>query len=52
MKGWLPRWFILDPESGLLEYFEVSMTENFNKYMYIYTGYVKPLIAHFDEHIY
>ncbi|XP_053385118.1 oxysterol-binding protein-related protein 11-like isoform X3 [Mercenaria mercenaria] len=22
MKGWLHRWFILDPESGMLEYFE------------------------------
>ncbi|KAL4224720.1 Oxysterol-binding protein-related protein 10 [Mactra antiquata] len=22
MKGWQPRWFLLDPESGMLEYFE------------------------------
>ena len=24
MKGWQYRWFLLDPESGFLEYFEVS----------------------------
>ncbi|XP_052800561.1 oxysterol-binding protein-related protein 11-like isoform X2 [Mya arenaria] len=22
MKGWQPRWFLLDPDSGMLEYFE------------------------------
>ena len=27
MKGWQHRWFILDPESGMLEYFEVGMSE-------------------------
>lgn len=26
MKGWQHRWFILDPESGMLEYFEVNYT--------------------------
>ena len=25
MKGWQQRWFLLDPESGMLEYFEVSI---------------------------
>lgn len=24
VKGWQHRWFLLDPESGMLEYFEVS----------------------------
>lgn len=24
MKGWQTRWFLLDPDSGMLEYFEVS----------------------------
>lgn len=23
MKGWQTRWFLMDPESGMLEYFEV-----------------------------
>jgi hypothetical protein len=24
VKGWQRRWFLLDPQSGMLEYFEVG----------------------------
>ena len=51
MKGWQHRWFMLDPESGMLEYFEVILKQdvkscsNFNAFsLSFWNGFFHPWI--------